>query len=139
MISQLNVSQIQVKDGPRPPAGAVGADRPAGAAPPEPSSEIGPPNPRLRIDRDLGMFVIEFRDSFGRVSVSLPTPREIEAYRASVLFGAELPSDIRALGFSPDSPSAARPAIPLPSEPEAPPVARPEGEASSASGLIKIA
>ena len=139
MINQLNVSQTQIKDGLRPPAGAVGGDRPAGAAPPEPSSEIGPPNPRLRIDRDLGMVVIEFRDAAGRVSVSLPTPREIEAYRASILFGADMPFDVKMLSASPGSPSAARPGIPMPPEPEMQPTAWPEGEASSTTGLNKIA
>jgi len=139
MISQLNVAQTQIKDGLRPPAGAVGGDRPAGAVPPEPSPEIGPPNPRLRIDRDLGMVVIEFRDAAGRVSVSLPTPREIEAYRASILFGADMPFDVKALSASPGSPSAARPGIPLPPEPEPQPAARPEGEASSTAVLNKIA
>ena len=139
MINQLNVAQTQIKDGLRPPAGAVGADRPAGAVPPEPSPEIGPPNPRMRIDRDLGMVVIEFRDAVGRLSVSLPTPREIEAYRASILFGADMPFDVKALSASPGSPSAARPAIPLPPEPEPQPASRPEGEASSTAGLNKIA
>jgi hypothetical protein len=139
MISQLNVSQTQIKDGLRPPAGAVGADRPAGAAPPEPSPEIGPPNPRLRIDRDLGMVVIEFRDSVGRVSVSLPTPRELDAYRASVLFGADMPFGVKAMNVSPGSPSSARPGVPLPPEPETPPVPQPEGDASSAPGLNKVA
>ena len=139
MISQLNVSQAQIKDGLRPPAGAIGGDRPAGAVPPEPSPEIGPPNPRLRIDRDLGMVVIEFRDAAGRVSVSLPTPREIEAYRASILFGADMPFDVKVLNASPGSPSAARPGIPLPPEPEPQPAARPEGESSSAAALNKIA
>ena len=139
MISQLNAPQTQIKDGLPPPAGAVGGDRPAGAVPPEPSPEIGPPNPRLRIDRDLGMVVIEFRDAAGRVSVSLPTPREIEAYRASILFGADMPFDVKVLGASPGSPTAARPGIPLPPEPGPQPVARPEGEASSAAALNKIA
>lgn len=85
------------------------------------------------------MVVIEFRDSVGRVSVSLPTPREIEAYRASLLFGADIPFDVKGLGISPGTPSSARPAIPLPPEPETPPFAQPESEAYSASGLNKIA
>lgn len=76
--------------------------------------EVGPPNPRLRIDRDLGMVVIEFRDAAGRMTASLPTNREIEAYRASVLFGADLPSDVKALRIDGGGPSAARPGIPTP-------------------------
>jgi hypothetical protein len=85
------------------------------------------------------MVVIEFRDAAGRVSVSLPTPREIEAYRASILFGADMPFDVKVLNASPGSPSAARPGIPLPPEPEPQPAARPEGESSSAAALNKIA
>jgi hypothetical protein len=139
MINQLNAPQNQVKDGLRPLAGAAGADRPAGAAPPEPSPEIGPPNPRMRIDRDLGMVVIEFRDAVGRLRVSLPTPREIDAYRASVLFGADMPFGVKAMNVSPGSPSSARPGVPLPPEPETPPVSQPEREASSAPALNKVA
>lgn len=82
------------------------------------SPEVGPPNPRLRLDRDLGMVVIEFRDAAGRLAASLPTTREIEAYRASVLFGAELPSDVPAMNLAGDGPSAARPGIPAPPDAE---------------------
>lgn len=86
----------------------VGSSSVAGAP------EVGPPNPRLRLDRDLGMVVIEFRDAAGRLAASLPTNREIEAYRASILFGADLPSDIPALRIAGDGPSAARPGSPSP-------------------------
>jgi|GEM_PF-1833540 len=139
MINQLNVSQTQVKDTARPPAGAAGGDRPAGAAPPEALPEVGPPNPRLRIDRDLGLVVIEFRDAAGRVNVSLPTPREIEAYRASIVFGAETPPDVKALKVTPGGPSAARPGIPLPPEPERSPSADAGNEPAPSAGLLKIA
>jgi len=104
------------------------------------SPEVGPANPRLRIDRDLGMVVIEFRDAAGRLAASLPTNREIEAYRASVLFGADLPSDVPAMRIAGDGPSAARPGIPTP-----PPEAKSsEVQAAAASpaptsGLNKIA
>jgi hypothetical protein len=39
------------------------------------------PNPRLRIDPALSLVVIEFRDSGGEVSLSIPTPKELDAYR----------------------------------------------------------
>jgi hypothetical protein len=93
----------------------------------------------MRLDRDLGMVVIEFRDSVGRVNVSLPTAREIEAYRAAIMFGAEIPADIKGMSFTPGSPSASRPGIPMPPEAESPPVARAEGEARSIPGLNKQA
>ncbi len=38
-------------------------------------------NPRLRIDPALNIVVIEFRDEAGQVGLSIPTPRELDAYR----------------------------------------------------------
>jgi hypothetical protein len=93
----------------------------------------------MRIDRDLGMVVIEFRDTAGRVSVSLPTEREIDAYRASIMFGAELPTDLKGLNTTPGGPSAARPGIPLPPEPEASSSANAKGQSASPPVLNKVA
>ena len=139
MINQLSFPQSQPKDGLRPSSGSVGAERPTGAVPPSASSEAGPANPRMRIDRDLGMVVIEFRDAAGRVSVSLPTEREIDAYRASIKFGAEVPSDVRGMNTTPGGPSAARPGIPLPPEPKPSPTAISEGQSSPKPALNKVA
>ncbi|MCA3311938.1 MAG: hypothetical protein ING24_04885 [Roseomonas sp.] len=93
----------------------------------------------MRIDRDLGMVVIEFRDSAGRVNVSLPTEREIDAYRASIMFGAELPADLKGMNTTSGGPSAARPGIPLPPEPEASSTAIAQGQSSSKPALNKVA
>jgi hypothetical protein len=93
----------------------------------------------MRIDPDLGMVVIEFRDAAGRVSVSLPTPREIEAYRASIKLGAEMPADVKGMIISPGGPSAARPGIPLPPEPERSPNAEAGNEPAPSARLLKIA
>ncbi len=41
------------------------------------------PNPALRLDAQLGLVVLEFRDETGRVEQSLPTKRELDAYRAA--------------------------------------------------------
>jgi len=139
MINQLSPPQNQPKDGLRSSSGSVGAARAAGAVPPSPSPEVGPANPRMRIDRDLGMVVIEFRDSVGRVSVSLPTPREIEAYRAAIVFGAEFPADVKGLNVSLPSPSGAVPGIQLPPESETQPAAGPERETASTPRLNKTA
>lgn len=86
------VRQVSSRDVPRQLSSSAGPDRVAGSAPPPPPPELGPPNPRLRVDADLGVLVIEFRDTAGEVSVSLPTPRELAAYRAAVVYGIELPS-----------------------------------------------
>ncbi len=48
------------------------------------------PNPRLRLDGSLGLVVIEFRNR-GETVATLPTPREIQAYRAAVVSNAPLP------------------------------------------------
>jgi hypothetical protein len=75
------------------------------------------------------MVVIEFRDATGRLAASLPTNREIEAYRAFVVFGADLPPDVLALKVAGDGPSAARPGIPNP----------PREDASSKTSTLPIA
>ena len=120
--------QATPKEAPRLPAGSAGSDRAPGSVPPPASPEVGPANPRLRIDRDLGMVVIEFRDAAGRVSVSLPTPREIEAYKAAVVYGADLPSGVRPMNTDEDAPIAARPNIPLAAESEPTEAAQPTSE-----------
>jgi len=120
--------QATPKEAPRLPAGSAGSDRAPGSVPPPASPEVGPANPRLRIDRDLGMVVIEFRDAAGRVSVSLPTPREIEAYKAAVVYGADLPSGVRPMNTDEDAPIAARPSIPLAAESEPSEAAQPAPE-----------
>ena len=139
MINQLLAPQALMKDALRPSSGSVGAERPTGAAPPAASPEVGPANPRMRIDRDLGMVVIEFRDSVGRVSMSLPTPRELEAYRSAIMFGADIPADMKDMNSTPGAPSSARPGIPMPQEAESPPVVGIQGQASSTTGLNKHA
>lgn len=52
---------------------------PATASPPQ----TGPPilNPTLRLDPALGLVVIEFRDESGNVTASIPSQRQIDAYR----------------------------------------------------------
>ena len=139
MINQLLAPQALMKDAFRPSSGSVGAERPTGAAPPAASPEVGPANPRMRIDRDLGMVVIEFRDSVGRVSMSLPTPRELEAYRSAIMFGADIPADMKDMNSTAGASSSARPGIPMPPEAESQPVSSAEGQASSTYGLNKHA
>lgn len=50
---------------------------PAAAAPQAPTAI----SPRLRIDGALNLVVLEFRSPDGEVQHSLPTPRELAAYR----------------------------------------------------------
>jgi hypothetical protein len=112
MNQDLLVRQSAVRDLSKPVAASAGPDRVAGSAPPSPSSEAGPANPRLRVDRDLGVLVIEFRDMTGKVSVSVPTPRELDAYRAAIVYGIDLPSDISPNGQSAEALLRTRPGLP---------------------------
>jgi hypothetical protein len=72
---------------PRAPAAeASAASHQAGAA-----AEVAAPatpgvpmfNPHMRIEAALNLVVLEFRDADGTVNRSIPSPREIDAYRAS--------------------------------------------------------
>lgn len=70
---------------------------PANASPPQ----TGPPiiNPTLHFDAALGLVVIEFRDAAGKVTTSIPTQRQMEAYR---MWNAPLPG-----GSAPPAPARA--------------------------------
>jgi len=90
------------------------------AAPPlRDESEIAPPpapvtpNPRLRLDGTLGMVVIEFRDAVGDVANTIPSPRQIAAYRAAAVADAPAPAGLRLGGSSAIEPEAA-PELPAP-------------------------
>jgi hypothetical protein len=74
---------------------------------------VGPAlaNPRLRLDGSLGLVVLEFRDDAGKPVNSIPTPREIAAYRAAALTDAPMP-----VGLAPRSagtPPAPREPVPV--------------------------
>lgn len=63
-------------------ASPVAAPRAAVApAAAEPEKAPPVPNPRLRLDPLLSLVVIEFRDSGGEISQSIPSARELAAYR----------------------------------------------------------
>lgn len=64
------------------PAGPAAPTPPAAAAAhaPPPLPPIGP-NPRLRLDPALGIVVMEFLDSAGKVARSAPSQAQLDAYR----------------------------------------------------------
>jgi hypothetical protein len=62
------------------PAGPPAPATPAAAQAPPPPPPIGP-NPRLRLDPALGIVVMEFLDSGGKVERSAPSQAQLEAYR----------------------------------------------------------
>ena len=46
-----------------------------------PPGDTARPNPSLRLDGVLGMVIIEFHSESGTVTASIPTERQLEAYR----------------------------------------------------------
>ena len=52
------------------------------------------PNPSLALDPVTGMVVLEFRNLAGEVQGTVPTARQLAAYRAAALSGAPLPPGI---------------------------------------------
>lgn len=82
---------------PSPPtASPVGAARPpshsgAVAGTTEAVAASTAPNPALRMDAELGLVVLEFRNSRGEAVATIPTSRELDAYRRAVRTGAPLP------------------------------------------------
>lgn len=86
----------------RPPAEPMPAARP----PTPPTAAEGPsmvPNPTLRLDHALSVVVIEFRDWAGQVSWTIPSERELAAYRAA----AARAGDATPGGTPPDAAPAA--------------------------------
>lgn len=73
----------------RPAPLPVARDSAVHPAPPDPTPPA--PNPSLRIDPALGMVVFEVREPDGKVVRSVPTQRELDAYRAAALRGGETP------------------------------------------------
>ena len=65
----------------------------AAAVPAKTTTEIAPPmpNPRLRLDPQLGMVVMEFRSGPGVPERSIPSAHELAAYRSAALTGAPRP------------------------------------------------
>lgn len=78
------IPQPRPESGPMPDA--------VGAAAPSPLLL----NPRLRIDAALNLVVLEFRDDAGAVSRSIPTAREIDAYRSGAEPTPDVPAQPRA-------------------------------------------
>ncbi len=72
-----DVSQAQPKVATNSPAEKV----PPATPPAAPTLPVR--NPSLRLAPELGLVVIEFRDSGGQVTQSIPSERELDAYRST--------------------------------------------------------
>lgn len=93
MTPDLALRSLPVVEPTRPAPRAAGMERADGAIPPPAAPAT--PNPRLRLDSSLGMVVIEFRDTVGDVSSTIPTERAIAAYRAAAVSDAPVPIGVR--------------------------------------------
>jgi hypothetical protein len=112
MTPDLALRPVPLTDPPRPLQRAAGPERDAGSAPPPAAPAT--PNPRLRLDGSLGMVVIEFRDAVGDVANTIPSPRQIAAYRAAAVSDAPVPVGIAERPV---------PGVSAPAAPELPPPA----------------
>ncbi len=85
------------------------AEAPAAGPGPAPTAR---PNPSMRIDPSLGIVVMEFRDRSGAVAATLPTQRELDAYRSAQRDGSadhpDAASRPPAPGAAPEVPQAGK-------------------------------
>ncbi len=82
MPNELSIQAVQGLSG----LTDAGADPKPVPAPPAPADQPARPaqpfvNPSLRLDAALGLIVIEFRDDAGALTSTIPSQRQIEAYR----------------------------------------------------------
>jgi hypothetical protein len=68
-----------IRTAPNPPDTKRAANAPAATMPASPPEVLA--NPALRLDASLGLVVIEFRDGAGTITHSIPSQRQMEAYR----------------------------------------------------------
>jgi hypothetical protein len=69
-------SMEAARDRPMPPVQPYPADRA-----PDKVAPVARPNPTLRLDPELEIVVLEFRDDNGRVRNTIPTEQQLAAYR----------------------------------------------------------
>ena len=78
---------------------------PAGSAAPQaataaPGGGLYPPNPSVHLDLALNLVVLEFHDGSGNVTSSIPSTRQLQAYRLE-----GVPSAIRSPDTAPATPA----------------------------------
>lgn len=89
MPSDLSISAVSRISGPeaiRERAGGKAEEAASAAAMPAAPAPIAP-NPNLRLEGGLGMLVIEFRDRYGEVANTVPSPRELASYQTASRMG----------------------------------------------------
>ncbi|MFC0408745.1 hypothetical protein [Roseomonas elaeocarpi] len=97
------------------PAGSLTAPaaQPATAAAATPSATPLSPNPKITFDPEIDRLVMEFRDSDGKVQSSLPSAKELQAYRWAARTGAAEPGTAPQPAARPDAAPGAAPAAAL--------------------------
>jgi len=71
------------------PPDRIRSNQPGPAASFEPKTPgPPPPSPTLRFDASLGILVIEFHNDAGQVANTIPTQRQLDAYRSRAESGA---------------------------------------------------
>lgn len=97
----------EISVGPVLPVAAVAADPRPAAKQDQPATTLSPPmmypNPSMHIDPELGMVVIEYHGADGKVTGSLPTARQLDAYRMTM----QVPPDSTATPQAADETAAA--------------------------------
>jgi hypothetical protein len=73
-------------------AAPVGGRFPSATAAADTIAATSAPNPALRLDPELGLVVLEFRNLRGEEAATIPTSRELEAYRRAARTGAPPPA-----------------------------------------------
>ena len=113
----------------------AGASR-AETVPAEPAGVQAPPfpNPSLRIDGALGLVVLEFHDSSGRVASSIPSARQLDAYRRSAGQAASPTAEHGTAEAAPPTPGAPDRA-PLPGTPIGANATGPNAAGPNATGV----
>jgi hypothetical protein len=88
------------------------AAEPAAAQPGMPGTQAAArplPNPTMRLDEQLGIVVLEFHNASGAVTSSIPTERQLDAYRASLRTEGNPPAALAGAGTGTGTGAAAPP------------------------------
>lgn len=108
MPHDMTIPAVQaVTTNPDPPQARSPGSKPAEPLPTASSPYV---NPTLRLNAELGLVVMEFRDESGALTATIPSERQIEAYRTHQEPGSSRLSE------------GARPADRAPTQKDEPPV-----------------
>ena len=103
---------LVIRPPPEPARTLPRAEIRGGQAQPQPDVRApATPNLRMRLEGSLGLVVIEFREQVGGVANTIPSSRQLQAYRAAAFMGAPLPAGLP-MPSAPDAAGSSSPTIP---------------------------